>query len=155
VKPIAALLLVLFVPTAAHAHALGAEAKLRGNRVEVEAYYSDNTPAVDAHVAVYDAADHTIAEGRTDEHGRWTFPTPPPGRYTVVVNAGAGHRTSPIAVIIPGQPADGETVSEGPLREEFTRFPWERVALGLGIIAALAACWLAVRRLSRVPHAAD
>jgi nickel transport protein len=140
-----ALLLVLAAANPVHAHALGADAKLRGNRVEVEAYYSDDTPARDAHVTVHDAADHTIAEGRTDEHGRWQFPAPPPGSYTVVVDAGAGHRTTR-TVTIPSRPADGETVSEGPPRAEFTRFPWGQMALGLAIIAALAGGWLALRR---------
>jgi nickel transport protein len=140
-----ALLLLLLVTPAAHAHALGAEVKLRGNRVEVEAYYSDDTPARDALVTVHNGADQVIAEGRTDDRGRWQFPAPPVGRYTVVVDAGAGHRKS-INIDIPNQTADGETVSDGPPREEFTRFPWVRVALGLAIIAALAAGWLALRR---------
>ncbi len=139
------LLLVLAAAAPAHAHALGAEAKLRGDRVEVEAYYSDDTPAADAQVTVHDAADHTIAEGRTDDRGRWQFRTPPPGRYTVVVNAGAGHRKA-VTITIPPRPADGETVSEGPPREEFTRFPWERVSLGLAIVAGLAGAWLWMRR---------
>ncbi|HEY1380558.1 MAG TPA: carboxypeptidase-like regulatory domain-containing protein [Gemmataceae bacterium] len=150
-RTVAALLLSLAAAAPARAHALGAEAKLRGGRVEVEAYFSDNTPARDARVTVRDAADATIAEGRTDAEGRWSFPAPPPGRYAVVVDAGAGHRTRPIAVTIPGEPPAADvTVSEGPRREEFTQFPWGRVALGLGIIAALALGWRAVRRARAV-----
>jgi nickel transport protein len=143
-----ALLLLLLVTPVARAHALGAEVKLRGNRVEVEAYYSDDTPARDAHVIIHNAADQVIAEGRTDDRGRWQFPVPPAGRYSVVVDAGAGHRKT-VNIAIPNQTSDGETVSEGPPREEFTRFPWGRVALGLAIIAALGGGWLALRRRFR------
>jgi nickel transport protein len=149
---LAALLLVLAAAGPAHAHALGASATLRGDRVEIEAYYSDDTPAREARVSVHDSADKVIAEGRTDDRGRWTFAAPPPGRYTVIVDAGAGHRKS-VSVTIPNQTIDGQAIGEGPPREEFTRFPWERVAIGLAIIAALAIGWLVVRRgVRRMPR---
>ena len=140
-----AILVLVLAPSIAGAHALGAEAKLRGQRVEVEAYFSDNTPAQDAHVLVHDVADQTIAEGRTDERGQWSFPVPPSGQYTVIVNAGAGHRKE-ITVTIPKKASEGEMVSDGPLCAEFTSFPWGKTALGLAIIAALAVGWPAVRR---------
>ena len=48
----AALLVALIAAAPAHAHALGATAKRVGDRVEVEAYFSDDTPARDAAVMV-------------------------------------------------------------------------------------------------------
>jgi nickel transport protein len=145
-------------------HALGAEAKLRGDRVEVEAYYSDNTPARDARVTVQDAAEKAVADGRTDDQGRWQFARPAAGKYHVVVDAGDGHRAR-IALTIPAgetgatttataDPSnpdcdcctDGVIVSTGPSRAEFTRFPWERVALGLSLIALAAVTWRTLRR---------
>jgi nickel transport protein len=154
------------VPAGAHElpHALGAEAKLKGDRVEVEAYFSDNTPARDARVAVHDAAEKAVADGRTDDQGRWHFARPAAGKYHVVVDAGDGHRAR-IAVTIPADQAgtatattaspsdadcdcctDGVIVSTGPSRAEFTRWPWERVALGLSLIALAAFGWRAFRR---------
>src|SRR5262245_24482939 len=162
--PLLAILVTFAVAQPASAHALGAEAKLKGDRVEVEAYYSDNTPARDARVTVQDAAEKTVADGRTDNEGRWQFAKPSTGKYHVVVDAGDGHRAR-IAVTIPAGDAgatstataapsdpdcecctDGVTVSTGPSRAEFTRFPWERVALGLSLIALVAFGWRALRR---------
>jgi hypothetical protein len=60
----------------------------------------------------------------------------------VVVDAGAGHRAA-VKVPIPegaGGSAAGGTpvvVSEGPSREEFTRFPWAKVGWGLAAIGLL------------------
>ncbi len=150
----AALVVALAAAAPARAHALGAEAKFRAGRVEVEAYFSDDTPARDARVIVHDHAGAVVAEGRTDDQGKWQFPAPQPGPYTVVVDAGAGHRTRPIHVTVPavlpagptGPVADGVTISDGPGRAEFTRFPWGGLAAGLAIITLLAVGWRALRR---------
>ena len=144
---IAALLLLLAIAAPVHAHALGVSATIRGNRVEVEAYYSDDTPARDAQVTVRDHAGKLWTEGRTDEQGKWSFPLPRPGPYEIVVDAGAGHRKEK-SIVVPDVLPPGPTgpVADGPSRAEFTRFPWLRLAAGLAIIAALAAGWLVVRR---------
>src|SRR5262249_22961076 len=82
--------------------------------------------------------------GTTDNGGRWTFPKPAPGRYVVTVDAGAGHKTT-IRLTIPGEGdatdivnADGPaTGNSGRTRSEFTRIPWERILLGLAVIAGV------------------
>jgi hypothetical protein len=142
-----ALLLVLLVAPPVRAHALGVTATLRGDRIEVEAYYSDDTPARDARVTVRDHAGQVAAEGRTDDQGKWQFAAPRPGPYTVTVDAGAGHSKT-AKVLVPAVLPPGPTgpIDDGPSRAEFTRFPCERVALGLAIIAVLAGGWIVVRR---------
>jgi hypothetical protein len=134
----------------AAAHALGAECKLVGDRVEVEAFYDDDTPAREARVSVRDGHKQAIAEGRTDSQGRWSFARPAAGTYEVVVEAGGGHRAQ-VQITIPeadaGTPAAPETISTGPTREEFTRFPWPKVALGLAAIGVFSlALWVVRRR---------
>ena len=147
-----ALLSLLIAAAPASAHALGVTASLRNNHVEVEAYYSDDTPARDAAVMVHDHAGRFVAEGRSDEQGKWQFAAPRPGPYTIVVDAGAGHRKS-TKLLVPAVLPPGPTgpISVGPSRDEFTRFPWERVLLGLAIIAALAFGWMALRRVMHPP----
>jgi hypothetical protein len=83
--------IALLTSSSAAAHNLGAECKLRGANVEVEAYFDDDSPARDAKVHVLDQEGKTVAQGRTDAQGRWTFSTPPPGRYRVAVDGGYGH----------------------------------------------------------------
>jgi len=154
-----ALLVLLVIAPATHAHSLGVSATLRGKQVEVEAYYSDDTPARDARVMVHDHAGRFVAEGRTDEQGKWQFAAPQPGPYTVVVDAGAGHRKSTsitVPAVLPGDPQAGTPptgpISDGPSRAEFTQFPWGRMALGLAIIAAVAIGWRSSRRgVRRMP----
>jgi nickel transport protein len=179
--PAAAVFLVLVAVRPASAHALGAECRLRGDRVEVEAYYDDDTPARDARVTVQDATKKNVAEGRTDDKGFWSFPRPEPGRYRVTVDAGAGHRTTVTITVPSAQPddtaaagaltgecdcckdstatGDEQTVvklSEGPGREEFTRPPWLKISLGLVVIAgfALTAWWVLRLRRPGVRHPA-
>lgn len=138
-------LLMLAVPVAAHN--LGAECKLVGDRVQVEAYFDDDTPARDAKITVRTTDGQSLAEGRTDDKGCWSFARPAAGRYEIVVDAGAGHRAV-VKVTVPGE-AEGlalapTRVSEGQAREEFTRTPWLKVGIGLITIALFAgALWLA------------
>jgi hypothetical protein len=133
----------------ARAHRICAEAKQDGDTIRVEAFYDDNTPAVDAKVEVHATDAPQVAEGRTDGQGRWQFPKPGAGVYRLVVDAGAGHRTE-VELKIQAAPAGPVTVSEGPERADVTRTPWERIALGFAIIAALTgASWALARRSAR------
>jgi hypothetical protein len=75
------------------------------------------------------------------------------------VDAGAGHRhavhmtISGRAALAPAPAAAAPVqVSEGPGREEMTRFPWPRLLIGLLVIAAASVLFLFVsyrRRTSR------
>src|SRR5205823_875089 len=125
--------------------------------VIVEAFFSDNTPARDAAVTVRDPAGAEIAAGRTDDTGEWSFPRPPAGKFTVTVDAGAGHRKQE-AITVPtdtalhthSPPPPEVIITAGPTRDELTRFPWLRVALGLAAIAVLAGVLVvALRRRPR------
>jgi len=158
-----ALFLVLAAAPSAFAHALGAECSLRGDRVEVEAYYDDDTPARDARVIVRDVAKKSVTEGRTNDKGFWSFPRPEPGRYRITVDAGAGHRTT-VTITVPGTPPAGSAtadasrqgeqatvkLSEGPGRAEFTRVPWLKVGIGIGAIGGLGLATWGMLRLRRL-----
>ena len=160
---------LLLAAPPARAHALGAECKLVGQSVEVEAYYDDDTPAGNARVSVLDEKERPLVEGRTNAKGCWSFPRPGPGKYQVVVDAGSGHRTT-VKITIPGvsaaadvQPGSAEAspgpgasreapvvLNDGPSRKEFTRSRWPQAALGVGALGALGlAFWLAARKRGR------
>lgn len=146
-----ALLLVLADPQWASAHAIGIEAKLKGTTVAVEAYYDDDTPAVDAKVTVEDSAKGVIAEGKTNAKGVWSFASPAPGKYIVRVDAGGGHTAkttitipNPVTTLppqedgAPGQESPGVSISDGPSRETFTGpMRWAMAGVGLASIAGL------------------
>jgi nickel transport protein len=139
---------VLFTPAAADAHAVGAEPKLVDGRLQVDAFYDDDSPAEDAKISVTDAAGNVVAEGKTDDKGRWSCPAPPPGKYGIKVDAGAGHRAVvKFTVPDPAAPAaGGPPVSDGPTRAEFTgpvRYVWAAV----GLLAIGGGTWVAMRVL--------
>jgi hypothetical protein len=151
-----ALLASLTAARPASAHALGAECRVVGARVEVQAFYDDDTPAGNARVAVRDADRKLVAEGHTDARGQWSFDRPAAGRYEVSVNAGAGHRKTVTITIPEGSTADAppqpEVVSEGPTREEFTRTHWLNVGIGLGAIALFSLAFRWARRRGGRPN---
>ena len=139
-------LLMLVAAAPVSAHAISAECQIRKDRVELEAYFNDDTPARHAKVVVTNSDQKAFAEGMTDDYGRWSFPTPRAGRYAVTVDAGDGHRVV-VSLTVPATPGDAMAAGDGPSREEFTRTPWLGVGLGL-LVIALAAVGLraAVRR---------
>lgn len=124
------------------AHDLGFDCTRKGATLEVFAYFDDGSPAQKARVRlVLEGEKETEqAAGWTDAKGRWTLPTPPPGTYAMIVEAGAGHRARQTVLIreIVEKSENPRRVSAGPTREEFTAFPWLKVGLGLGILALLA-----------------
>ena len=134
------------------AHAIGFSCKLLGDLVRVEAYFSDDTPAIAAHVVVRNEQNAIVAEGRTDDRGVWTFARPAAARYDVTVDGGAGHRLTQkltIPEMTPQPQSQEKAVGEGPPRSEFTRVPWLRLGIGLGIIFSLAVGWRARARIGR------
>ena len=147
--------LVLAAPLRTDAHALGADCKVNGDRVELEAYYDDDTPARDANVRVQDARQHLVAEGRTDAEGRWSFARPGAGTYRVIVDAGAGHRKELTITLTAnaGSPTatgtgSSEVVNEGPGRTAFTAFPWLQLGIGVAILGVVGSAFWIARRTS-------
>jgi hypothetical protein len=140
--PVLVATLLLAGASPAFAHRLLADAALTETQFRVEAYYSDDTPAQGAKVSVL-RGDEIIAEGRTDERGVWAGPRPQPGTYTVRV-VSEGHAADPKSVVVP---EDGGVIEPPPAdREANTRTPWDRLGIGLGVIAGLAIGWLVTRR---------
>lgn len=125
-----AVVAVFLLPSIAFAHGIGVEAKLKGDRVHVEAFFDDDTPGSDAKVTITDSDAKVVAEGKTDAKGMWSFPAPAPGKYKVAVDAGGGHLAKTTLTIPPGatptspaptKPAELEViVSDGPTRAETT-----------------------------------
>ncbi|HZZ79561.1 MAG TPA: carboxypeptidase-like regulatory domain-containing protein [Gemmataceae bacterium] len=144
-------LMLTCLPANAFAHAVGVSCKLNGAKVEVEVYYDDNTPATNAKIQVLDADEKVTLSGVTDEKGRCTFATPAPGQYQVRADAGAGHRTK-TAFTVPAAAAQAPAsvvISDGPTREEFTRFPWLQVVIAVTVLGGVAAAFAVSSRLRK------
>ena len=148
---------LLAAPQQGDAHALHVDCHLRGEKVVVEAYFDDDTPADKAKVRIVDAGGNEIAGGQTDAAGKWSMERPASGRYRVEVNAGGGHFAKQ-TMVIPGEGDIGAAparVSEGPSRQEAARMFWPKLAVGLGAIAGFGiAVWIAARRKKEPPREA-
>jgi hypothetical protein len=147
-----AVLTLALSPTWVSAHAINVECTRRGNKVELEAYYDDDTPAIKAKVLVLNAKVEVVLSGITDAKGRWRFTTPVAGKYEVRVDAGAGHRANTTIHIAEDSASreTGETVSEGPTHAEFTGTPWLKVLIGLVIIGGCGGAFVLASYLRRI-----
>lgn len=145
---LAVVAICLAFASVAQAHAVGIDVKLHDGKVTIEAFYDDDTPAPDAKVAVFNAANVMIAEGKTDDHGVWIFAAPFAGKYEVRVNAGAGH-TAKTTFTIPPMAIETASIADGPDRAAFTGpMRWVMAAIGLAAIGSLTfvARWASRRK---------
>lgn len=85
------LLVVVALPSLVEAHALGVEVLLKDGKLVISAFYDDDTNAAGAKVEIVDGM-KLLAAGQTDRQGQCVLPLPTPGKYRVLVDAGAGHR---------------------------------------------------------------
>lgn len=136
--------LLLSFHLSSHAHDLGIEVKVRGDKVELEVFFDDGTPAALAPIKVTTSNQTLLVEGKTDAEGRWSFSTPEPGHYRITADAGPGHRRS-VDLTIPAS-ISNETMTQGTPRSEFTRTRWKGLALGTCLLAMLP---LLARMVSR------
>ena len=147
--------LLLILPASGFAHALHIACTVNDDKVAVEAFYDDDTPAPKAKIQVVNDQGEVIDKGEADERGLWSFKRPAPGRYEVRADAGAGHRAKRTIQI--GMAASAsvdsdstkrqtievkESISAEPTREELTATPWLKIAIGLVVIVALGGAFL-------------
>ncbi len=145
---LAVVVVCLGFASVSQAHAVGIDVKLRDGKVTIETFYDDDTPAPDAKVTVFDAANALISEGKTDAHGVWIFAAPLAGHYQVRVDAGAGH-TAKTTFAIPPVAIETASISDGPDRAAFTGpMRWVMAAIGLAAIGSLTfvARWASRRK---------
>jgi len=141
-------LVLLLSPRILWAHNLLAQATLHPDKIELEAFYDDRTPAKAALVKVL-LDDKVVLEEKTDARGFCTLPRPEPGDYRILVNAGAGHRRT-IELHVPAlptsaQPAQPSPVAESVRRADKTHYPWLEVLIGLGCIGLISLIYWAAR----------
>jgi Carboxypeptidase regulatory-like domain len=141
--------IILLTPPCVHGHAIGVDCKLHAGRIEVEAFYDDDTPAAKAKVQVINSKEEIIAAGITDARGAWSFPALAPGKYEVRVDAGAGHRAKKaIEVPVEARPVQSAAaereviISAGPTRAEITSTPWPKMLIGVSVIGGVGGAFL-------------
>lgn len=158
--------LVLFAAPA-FAHKLIVDARVKGDKLRVEAYYEDEIPAQMARIVVESESKQVVAEGRTDERGLWSCPVPPPGMYVVRAES-VGHSAKE-TIVVPSADSKKKTdtvsahpsgsfvapresdssASEKPARDDKTGTPWLKLAIGFAVITILCGASLYLMRKRR------
>ena len=151
------LVLLAFAASPALAHKLLMDARVADDKLRVEAFYDDDTPAQGAKITVENDQGTIIHEGKTDERGVWSCGLPMPGQYTLRAES-VGHAAKKTLTISGAPPSekivipDSGRSSSGPIRDNETSLPWLRVVIGLGVIAVLGTALLVARRRTSTPH---
>ena len=95
------------------AHEMGADYRVDGDRLEVEASFDDGSPAQDVSVRLLDAHDNEVRREQTDHRGRCAFAGLAAGTYRVMLLDGAGHFAQ-LTVVVPEGAAGPEVPEEDP-----------------------------------------
>jgi len=120
---------------------------LKAGQLHVEVFFDDDAPAVNAKVEVVGDRENVVAVGFADSKGLWNCPAPPSGMYSVVVDAGMGHRTK-VPIVVPGVLSGQHTIS-AETRQQLTVFPYLKVGMGLGAIFLFSVAFLLARKKNR------
>jgi hypothetical protein len=153
----AAIVIGMIAVPPAFAHKMLLDCHPKGERLRVEAFYDDDTPAQNAKVTVENESREIVLEGMTDDRGVWSGPRPVPGRYLVRAET-LGHVAKGSVVISaedsprdPVAPAEQSTNRAAPsvaaprdtdshlARDGATGTPWLKIAIAFAIIAGLCA----------------
>src|SRR5262245_58550464 len=146
------LLAIGMMPAIARAHGLDADWKQVGEKILVEAFFDTGQAVREARVQIVDDDKKVIASGVTDAAGKCTLRAPNPGKYQLIVDAGAGHRKERSITVVGTLPPpeseppviaadDAAPRSDSSSRAERTGLPWDRIAIGCGVIALLGGVW--------------
>ena len=86
---------VLLLQTPALAHKVNVFAYVENGTVYAESYFPDGKKVEEGAIEVFDKAGNKVAEGKTDQDGRFSFPLPAAkDDLNIVVNASMGHKAS-------------------------------------------------------------
>lgn len=152
--------ILALTPSALWAHGMDADWKQIGEKIIVEAFFDTGQAVREARVQIVDDDKKVVATGVTDAAGKCTLRAPNPGKYQLIVDAGAGHRKERSITVVGTLPppesespvvgaVDTELRTDGSRRAEATGFPWERVAVGCGLIALFGGVWWLTRLNAR------
>lgn len=129
----------------AQAHGLDVMAQQSDSRVSGLALYSDGSAAQGLFVELRlaDDGEQSLAEGKTDAEGRFSFPVTAEGLLRVMVEGEEGHRAQALVSRLPEASADNLPVQL--LREDIARLEqrlwWRDVIGGIGYLLGILGIW--------------
>ena len=155
-------------PLPVYAHKLLLNARSSADRLHVEVFFDDDTPAQQAKITLENDRHEIVHEGKTDERGVWSCPAPPAGAYVLKALTAGHNAKKALTFSMNPENVNSSSASENlktssraiyleddrtPLtqRTEETGFPYLPVTLGLGIIGLLTSIFWMARRGRKLP----
>ena len=126
--------LVLFLSsvTVVHAHKVYVFARVEGDRILTESYFSDERKVKDGVIRVYDPSGEQLLKGKTDEKGAFSFKIPQETDLRIALDASMGHRAE---YVIKADELTGKVT----IRRQKDRGPGLlEIGEGVGVILGLA-----------------
>jgi nickel transport protein len=130
VFPLALVLFLIAVPRV-NAHGINVTARVEGDRVFTESYFSNKIKVIDGQIKVFGPNGEQLLEGKTDANGIFSFKIPQETDLKIVLESAMGHRAE---YVLQADEIMGKSVRK--IRKE--RSPgFYKVIGGVGIILGL------------------
>jgi hypothetical protein len=126
-----------------NAHGINVTARVEGDRILTESYFSNKIKVIDGQIKVYDPNGEQLLEGKTDANGIFSFKIPQETDLKIVLESAMGHRAE---YVLQADEVMGKSLRK--IRKE--RDPgFHKVIGGVGIILGLMGLTLYLRSRKR------
>jgi nickel transport protein len=134
------LVLLLFAAPQVNAHGINVTARVEGDRILTESYFSNKLKVIEGEVKVFGPDGKQLLEGKTDTNGIFSFKIPQETDLKIVLESAMGHRAVYVlqADEIMGKSSKKTRKEKGPVLY--------RVLGGLGVILGLTCIILYLRK---------
>ena len=134
-----ALVLFLIAAPRINAHGINVTARVEGDRVLTESYFSNKIKVIDGQIKVFGPNGEQLIEGKTDANGIFSFKIPQETDLKIVLESAMGHRAE---YVLQADEIKGKSVRK--IRKE--RGPgFHKVIGGVGVIPGLIVLILYLR----------
>ena len=134
-----ALVLFLIAAPRVNAHGINVTARVEGDRVLTESYFSNKIKVIDGQIKVFGPNGEQLIEGKTDANGIFSFKIPQETDLKIVLESAMGHRAE---YVLQADEIKGKSVRK--IRKE--RGPgFHKVIGGVGVILGLMVLILYLR----------
>jgi nickel transport protein len=129
----------LIVAPRVSAHGINVIARVEGDRILTESYFSSNIKVIDGQIKVFGPNSEQLLDGKTDTNGMFSFKIPQETDLRIVLESAMGHRAE---TVLKADEIRGKSLSK---IQKVTGPGLLELILGLGVIFGLMGLTLYLR----------
>jgi nickel transport protein len=133
----------LIVAPRVSAHGINVIARVEGDRILTESYFSSNIKVIDGQIKVFGPNSEQLLDGKTDTNGMFSFKIPQETDLRIVLESAMGHRAE---TVLKADEIRGKSLSK---IQKVTGPGLLELILGLGVIFGLMGLTLYLRSRKR------